>query len=162
MAAEAAFKDVPEIFEVITREYLLMAMLSSAFPHRSSWESRSSRGRRPLVRFTCVLGHVHLIEILSATFRELGPPDLCHVIKSTARAGQREVSAASNSKNTRNTRTDRPYTFALPRSLCRRARTTTSPASTRRRPRRSRRTSTLLHIPSRNHRRGSRRVQLGK
>ena len=78
-----------------------MAMLSSAFPHRSSWESRSSRGLRPLVRFTRVLGLVHLIEILSATFRELGPPDLCHVIKSTARAGQREVSAASSSKNTK-------------------------------------------------------------
>jgi hypothetical protein len=101
MAAEAAFKDVPEIFEVTTREYLLKAILSSAFPHRSSWESRSSRGLRPLVRFTRVLGHVHLIEILSATFRELGPPDLCHVIKSTARAGQREVSAASSSKNTK-------------------------------------------------------------
>ena len=27
----------------------------------------------------------------SATFRELGPPDLCHVVKSTGRSGQRDV-----------------------------------------------------------------------
>ena len=26
-----------------------------------------------------------------ATFRELGPPDLCHVVKTTGRSGQREV-----------------------------------------------------------------------
>lgn len=26
-----------------------------------------------------------------ATFRELGPPDLCHVVKSTGRSGQRDV-----------------------------------------------------------------------
>jgi hypothetical protein len=27
-----------------------------------------------------------------ATFRELGPPDLCHIVKSTGRTGQRDVS----------------------------------------------------------------------
>ena len=26
-----------------------------------------------------------------ATFRELGPPDLCHVVKTTGRSGQRDV-----------------------------------------------------------------------
>ncbi|KAF8480419.1 Chs5p-Arf1p-binding proteins-domain-containing protein [Russula ochroleuca] len=55
MAAEAAFKDVPEIFEVELGESLIART-----------------------------------EAL-ATFRELGPPDLCHVIKSTTRAGQREL-----------------------------------------------------------------------
>ncbi|KAI0291011.1 chaps family protein [Russula brevipes] len=55
MAAEAAFKDVPEIFEVELGESLIART-----------------------------------EAL-ATFRELGPPDLCHVIKSTGRAGQRET-----------------------------------------------------------------------
>lgn len=29
----------------------------------------------------------------AATFRELGPPDLCHVVKSTGRSGQRDVSS---------------------------------------------------------------------
>lgn len=28
-----------------------------------------------------------------ATFRELGPPDLCHVVKSNGRSGQRDVRA---------------------------------------------------------------------
>lgn len=95
MAAEAAFKDVPEIFEVIIRENLLTPVFIWNL-HRSSWESRSSHEPRPLVRFNSNPPgplDAHLIEILSATFRELGPPDLCHVIKSTARAGQREVSA---------------------------------------------------------------------
>ncbi|KAI9507849.1 Chs5p-Arf1p-binding proteins-domain-containing protein [Russula earlei] len=55
MAAEAAFKDVPEIFEIELGEALI---------------ARS--------------------EAL-ATFRELGPPDLCHVVKSTGRAGQRDM-----------------------------------------------------------------------
>ncbi|KAH8984911.1 Chs5p-Arf1p-binding proteins-domain-containing protein [Lactarius akahatsu] len=54
-AAEAAFKDVPEIFEVELGESLLART-----------------------------------EAL-ATFRELGPPDLCHVVKGTGRAGQRDL-----------------------------------------------------------------------
>lgn len=33
--------------------------------------------------------------LTAATFRELGPPDLCHVIKSTgSKAAQRDVSAS--------------------------------------------------------------------
>ncbi|KAI0263047.1 chaps family protein [Gloeopeniophorella convolvens] len=55
MAAEAAFKDIPEIFELELGESL-----------------------------------VARTEALS-TFRELGPPDLCHVVKSTGRAGQRDL-----------------------------------------------------------------------
>jgi hypothetical protein len=54
-APEAAFKDVPEIFEVELGESLIART-----------------------------------EAL-ATFRELGPPDLCHVVKSTGRAGQRDL-----------------------------------------------------------------------
>ncbi|KAI9462783.1 Chs5p-Arf1p-binding proteins-domain-containing protein [Lactarius psammicola] len=54
-AAEAAFKDVPEIFEVELGESLIART-----------------------------------EAL-ATFRELGPPDLCHVVKGTGRAGQRDL-----------------------------------------------------------------------
>ncbi|KAH9835388.1 chaps-domain-containing protein [Rhodofomes roseus] len=53
--ADAAFKDVPEIFEVDVGEAL------------------SAR-----------------TEALS-TWRELGPPDLCHVMKSTGRNGQRDL-----------------------------------------------------------------------
>ena len=40
---------------------------------------------------------ISLKRTLPATFRELGPPDLCHVVKSTGRAGQREVSASTTS-----------------------------------------------------------------
>jgi hypothetical protein len=32
-----------------------------------------------------------IFEFCTATFRELGPPDLCHVVKSTGRSGQRDV-----------------------------------------------------------------------
>ncbi|KAF8156857.1 chaps family protein [Crassisporium funariophilum] len=53
--AEAAFKDIPEIFEVELGESLT-----------ARTESLSS-------------------------FRELGPPDLCHVVKSTGRAAQRDL-----------------------------------------------------------------------
>ena len=34
--------------------------------------------------------------IRAATFRELGPPDLCHVIKTTGRSGGRDVSGGSS------------------------------------------------------------------
>ena len=37
------------------------------------------------------LFHIHP-PLSPATFRELGPPDLCHIVKSTGRAGQRDVS----------------------------------------------------------------------
>ncbi|KAJ7598439.1 Chs5p-Arf1p-binding proteins-domain-containing protein [Mycena floridula] len=53
--AEAAFKDIPELFEV---------ELGEALTART--------------------------EVLS-TFRELGPPDLCHVVKSNGRSGQRDL-----------------------------------------------------------------------
>jgi hypothetical protein len=32
------------------------------------------------------------LTVFEATFRELGPPDLCHVVKSTGKAGTRDVS----------------------------------------------------------------------
>ncbi|KAK7684982.1 hypothetical protein QCA50_011817 [Cerrena zonata] len=53
--ADAAFKDVPEIFEVELGESLT-------------------------ARTECL-----------STFRELGPPDLVHVVKSTARSGQHDI-----------------------------------------------------------------------
>ncbi|CAL1708705.1 unnamed protein product [Somion occarium] len=53
--ADAAFKDVPEIFEVELGESLT-------------------------ARTECL-----------STFRELGPPDLVHVVKSTGRSGQRDI-----------------------------------------------------------------------
>ncbi|THH12959.1 hypothetical protein EW146_g7212 [Bondarzewia mesenterica] len=53
--ADAAFKDIPEIFEVELGECL-----------------------------------VARTESLS-TFRELGPPDLCHVVKSSGKSGQRDL-----------------------------------------------------------------------
>lgn len=52
---DAAFKDIPELFEVDIGEALT--------------------ARRESL----------------ATFRELGPPDLCHVVKSTGRTGQRDL-----------------------------------------------------------------------
>ncbi|KAI6007872.1 Chs5p-Arf1p-binding proteins-domain-containing protein [Pisolithus marmoratus] len=52
---DAAFKDIPELFEVDVGEALT-------------------------ARTECL-----------ATFRELGPPDLCHVVKSTGRTGQRDL-----------------------------------------------------------------------
>ncbi|KAF9003311.1 chaps family protein [Cyathus striatus] len=55
--AEAAFKDIPELFEV---------ELGEALTART--------------------------ESLS-TFRELGPPDLCHVVKSTGKSGQRDFAS---------------------------------------------------------------------
>ncbi|EJD05520.1 chaps-domain-containing protein [Fomitiporia mediterranea MF3/22] len=53
--ADAAFKDVPELFENELGE-VLMARTETL-----------------------------------ATFRELGPPDLCHVVKSTGRSGQKDL-----------------------------------------------------------------------
>jgi len=71
------------------------------FPHRFSCVKPSSHEQRPLVRITSfessALFHAHPITIPSATFHELGPPDLCHVIKSTAHAGQCNVSAQTSS-----------------------------------------------------------------
>lgn len=52
---DAAFKDIPELFEVDIGEALTARTESLA------------------------------------TFRELGPPDLCHVVKSTGRTGQRDL-----------------------------------------------------------------------
>lgn len=34
----------------------------------------------------------HTHSLLSGTFRELGPPDLCHIVKANAKPGIREVS----------------------------------------------------------------------
>jgi hypothetical protein len=94
MAAEAAFKDVPEIFEVRLYNYFYHLPPSRSF-HRSSWEKPSSHEQKLLVRAFTFLPSLypHFQSIPSATFRELGPPDLCHVVKSTGRAGQRDVSA---------------------------------------------------------------------
>ena len=93
--ADASFKDVPELFEVCSA--------ASSFSdrsqriHRSTWESRYSRGRRAYVSHnlpgfpaTC------LTTSSTATFRELGPPDLVHVLKSSGRSGQRDVSTLDN------------------------------------------------------------------
>lgn len=48
-----------------------------------------------------LLSALHIIALIYswvnaplATFRELGPPDLCHVVKSTGKSGQRDVSVA--------------------------------------------------------------------
>jgi hypothetical protein len=49
------------------------------------------RNTPPLdVRTSCVLTLV-LSGVQTASFRELGPPDLCHIIKTTGKAGQKEV-----------------------------------------------------------------------
>lgn len=40
-------------------------------------------------------GRANLLSLVSASFRELGPPDLCHVVKSTGKSGQTDVRAAS-------------------------------------------------------------------
>ena len=63
----------------------------SSFLYRSSWESVSSHEQKLLVRY---FDHprIRLPQFPTATFRELGPPDLCHVVKSTGRTGQRDVS----------------------------------------------------------------------
>lgn len=68
----STFADVPEFFEVELAESLL-----------SRTESLGSS--KSLSRKTLVL----LLEL--ASFRELGPPDLCHVIKTTGRAGTKDV-----------------------------------------------------------------------
>ncbi|KAL0579640.1 bud site selection protein [Marasmius crinis-equi] len=61
--AESSFKDIPELFEVDLGESLT-ARTESLFIEGS---------------------------FLAATFRELGPPDLCHVVKSNGRSGQRDL-----------------------------------------------------------------------
>ncbi len=38
-----------------------------------------------------------MLTVFVATFRELGPPDLCHVVKSTGKTGTRDVSARTAS-----------------------------------------------------------------
>ncbi|KAJ3863992.1 Chs5p-Arf1p-binding proteins-domain-containing protein [Lentinula novae-zelandiae] len=59
--AEASFKDIPELFEHSVRRIGIF----------DEYCSNSVN--------------------YSATFRELGPPDLCHVVKSTGRSGQRDL-----------------------------------------------------------------------
>jgi hypothetical protein len=61
--------------------------------YRSSWESVSLHEQSLLVRYFD-LPRTPLPQLPTATFRELGPPDLCHVVKSTGRTGQRGVSTS--------------------------------------------------------------------
>ncbi|KAH0834733.1 Chs5p-Arf1p-binding proteins-domain-containing protein [Lanmaoa asiatica] len=70
--ADASFKDVPELFEVEIGEALTARTESLG---TSALLGSTQRSRRPP----------------AATFRELGPPDLCHVVKSTGRTGQRDL-----------------------------------------------------------------------
>jgi ChAPs (Chs5p-Arf1p-binding proteins) len=118
MAAEAAFKDVPEIFEVSIRAELL---IQSTIPiiivsgrvggvshgtNRGPWCASNQISSTPPLPYpkpsgSCFHLSIHIAETrtLSASFRELGPPDLCHVVKSTGRAGTREVSSRQSSPN---------------------------------------------------------------
>ncbi|TFY70755.1 hypothetical protein EVG20_g2256 [Dentipellis fragilis] len=72
--AEATFKDIPEIFEV--------SSLPDGYREKAD----------PLALEQVELGEslVARTEALS-TFRELGPPDLVHAVKSTGRSGQRDL-----------------------------------------------------------------------
>jgi hypothetical protein len=96
--AEASFKDVPELFEVRHRPSGVVLAFIPRFlgrnwgsvdrAHRKSRYVPSSRPRQTITTF------------LTATFRELGPPDLCHIVKSTGRAGQRDVSTHARGSRT--------------------------------------------------------------
>ncbi|KAJ3535656.1 hypothetical protein NM688_g6948 [Phlebia brevispora] len=70
--ADASFKDVPEIFEVKYSKLVANWFITDGIFKVDLGESLTAR-----------------TESLS-TFRELGPPDLCHVVKSTGRAGHRD------------------------------------------------------------------------
>lgn len=89
--AEATFKDVPELFEVCVCSFtvLYFVLMQSAGRPRGSANSADR-----------IFGWVHICAVTvspsfnassQATFRELGPPDLCYVVKSTGKSGQREV-----------------------------------------------------------------------
>jgi len=92
--AEATFKEIPEIFEVFPSP-----------PHNRiyyNFFSRWNSGRplqhelRVYVRtISTIFRFLTAYACYLATFRELGPPDLCHVVKSTGRSGQRDVSTHS-------------------------------------------------------------------
>lgn len=97
--ADAAFKDVPELFEVGYQSQCMTIELVFCWQLlRTSWERCSPRARKPWV---CFVSGVHIGDSVrsflwyKATFRELGPPDLCHVVKSTGRSGQKDVSTNS-------------------------------------------------------------------
>lgn len=47
--------------------------------------------RRPLHDIAHSLSNISILWIID-TFRELGPPDLCHVTKTTGRGGSKDVS----------------------------------------------------------------------
>ncbi len=116
-AAEAAFKDVPEIFEVCF--FVLVNRVLFPTSSRSNRENPSSRELKLSVCNPNLWRTSSSPTFRAATFRELGPPDLCHIIKSNGRAGQRDVSPDINAVH-------RGSSLIVLR--CSSARTTTSPA----------------------------------
>ena len=93
--ADASFKDVPEIFEVRVQRGLTLQ--SSLHCTEGRLRRVAHREDRKLVSVSIVLlkslSRRTDFRCCAATFRELGPPDLCHVVKSTGRTGHRDVRA---------------------------------------------------------------------
>ena len=97
--AEASFKDIPEIFEVCALpdsiERVFEGILTIRFYHNIQVELGESLTARTEALCTWFWSFVYLVSsgynIFSASFRELGPPDLCHVVKSSSRQVAREV-----------------------------------------------------------------------
>lgn len=71
--AQAVFKDIPEFFEV------------------ELGESLSSRTETLGTSFFILERKMGLMRVMVVSFRELGPPDLCHTIKSSNKHGVKEV-----------------------------------------------------------------------
>lgn len=87
--ATASFKDVPELFEVGL--HLTNADEKCLMSFRLTLERPWHRELKPLVRRAHSLPFRNNSPCIIASFRELGPPDLCHIVKSTGRNGQRDV-----------------------------------------------------------------------
>jgi len=87
---DASFKDVPELFEVrYCTSGVVLGFTPLFFPGRNRGSIDCAHRES---RYVFPSGFRERSQQPAATFRELGPPDLCHVVKSTGRAGQRDVS----------------------------------------------------------------------
>lgn len=74
-AMSELFKDIPEFVEVS------MPLARHPLTRRPTSERALQPERKPLVRLACPVHPDRCLTFSAGSFRELGPPDLCHVMK---------------------------------------------------------------------------------
>ena len=91
--ALAVFKDIPEFFEVSEKmcAYLL-PWDTENIKDRFGRMLDVANGISRLVHILLSEGTVNPSDAI-VSFRELGPPDLCHTVKSSGKSGQKDASS---------------------------------------------------------------------